>query len=321
MHQKTVEGIGEGIASMQIADGSIYTLGDSEGGEFLTALDQHTAQRLWAVRLGPRVNEASDGLFPLAIFRNRHLSRAPLSPGWSLNSCGPGNFVMGSRDSPDVEEAVMTVKHSCLSVILVLLASGILQATDETSPAAEPKPEVAATVLAVGDLLPAFESIDEQGHSWKSADHVGKKILVLYFYPGDFTGGCIKQVEAYCEGLANLEELDVELVGVSGDEVATHKLFKETYGLKHTLLSDSRGELAKLVGIPVSAGGRVRPRSADRQSLVDAAGKRIVFERPVTIARWTLVVDKDRKIASLRNIVDPVTDSEEVLKIVEAQPR
>lgn len=215
----------------------------------------------------------------------------------------------------------MIVKHSCLSAILVLFVSGILQATDETTPAAEPKPEVAATMLAAGDLLPAFESIDEQGHPWKSDDHVGKRILVLYFYPGDFTGGCIKQVEAYCEGLANLEELDVELVGVSGDEVATHKLFKETYSLKHTLLADSKGDLAKLVGIPVSAGSRVRPRNPERQSLVDASGKRIVFQRPVTIARWTLVVDKDGKIASLRNIVNPVTDYVEVCKIVEALPR
>ena len=108
---------------------------------------------------------------------------------------------------------------------------------------------------------------------------------------------------------------------VSGDEVATHKLFKETYGLKHTLLSDSQGELAKLVGIPVSAGGRVGPTTPDRKPITDTDGKRIAFERPVTIARWTLIVDKDGKIASLRNIVDPVTDSEEVRKIVEALPR
>ncbi len=52
-----VEGIGEGIASVSIADGRIYTLGYFESGEFLTALDQRTAQRVWATRLGPRVNE------------------------------------------------------------------------------------------------------------------------------------------------------------------------------------------------------------------------------------------------------------------------
>ncbi len=54
-----VDGVGEGIASVSIADGRIYTLGYFEGGEFLTALDQRTAKRAWATRLGPRVNESS----------------------------------------------------------------------------------------------------------------------------------------------------------------------------------------------------------------------------------------------------------------------
>lgn len=198
---------------------------------------------------------------------------------------------------------------------LAMMMCGTIYAADE------PKPEVPPAGLAVGELLPTFESIDDKGLPWKSTDHVGKKVLVLYFYPGDFTGGCIKQAEAYRDGLTKIEELGVELVGVSGDEVATHKLFKETYGLEHTLLADPEGKLAKLVGVPVSAGGRVSPRTPDRKPITDADGKRIVFKRPVTIARWTVVIDRDGKIASLRNIVDPVTDSEEVRKIVEALPR
>ncbi len=209
----------------------------------------------------------------------------------------------------------MIVKSRWLLVALMLMVCGTIHAAEE------PKPEAPAAGLAVGELLPAFESTDEQGLPWKSADHVGKKVLVLYFYPGDFTGGCIKQAEAYRDGLTKIEELGVELVGVSGDEVATHKLFKETYGLKHALLADPEGKLAKLVGVPVSAGGRVSPASADRKPLLDADGKRIVFQRPVTLARWTVVVDRDGKIASLRNIVNPVTDSDEVRKIVEALPK
>lgn len=140
---------------------------------------------------------------------------------------------------------------------------------------------------------------------------------MLYFYPGDFSGGGIKQAEAYRDGLTKIEELGVELVGVSGDEVATHKLFKETYALKHVLLADPEGALAKLVGVPVSAGGRVAPTTLDRKPILDADGKRIIFQRPVTIARWTVVVGRDGKIASLRSIVNPVTDSEEVRKVVE----
>lgn len=43
--------------------------------------------------------------------------------------------------------------------------------------------------LKIGDAAPEFTSIDDQGKAWKSADHVGKKILVLWFYPADLTGG------------------------------------------------------------------------------------------------------------------------------------
>ena len=44
--------------------------------------------------------------------------------------------------------------------------------------------------LKVGDPAPAFEAVDDLGQPWKSADHVGKKYVVVYFFPGDFTPGC-----------------------------------------------------------------------------------------------------------------------------------
>ena len=43
--------------------------------------------------------------------------------------------------------------------------------------------------LKVGDPAPGFQALDETGKTWSSADHVGKKILVVYFYPASFTGG------------------------------------------------------------------------------------------------------------------------------------
>jgi thioredoxin-dependent peroxiredoxin len=43
--------------------------------------------------------------------------------------------------------------------------------------------------LKVGDKAPAFEGTDEQGKALKSSDHVGKKIVVVYFFPAAFTGG------------------------------------------------------------------------------------------------------------------------------------
>lgn len=86
-------------------------------------------------------------------------------------------------------------------------------------------------------------------------------------------------------------------------------------------MSDPEGKLAKLVGVPVSAGGRVSLDTPDRKPILDADGKRIIFQRPVTIARWTVVVDREGKIASVRKIVNPVPDFEAVRKIVEALPK
>jgi len=43
--------------------------------------------------------------------------------------------------------------------------------------------------LKVGDAAPVFEATDDQGKAWKSADHVGKKAVVVYFFPAAFTGG------------------------------------------------------------------------------------------------------------------------------------
>src|SRR5580765_514184 len=131
---------------------------------------------------------------------------------------------------------------------VLMIICGVIQAADEAMP------DVEAVGPVVGDPLPEFESTDEQGFAWKSADHIGKKVLVLYFYPGDFTGGCTRQAQAYRDALAKIEEHGAEVVGVSGDEVATHKLFKQTYGLTHRLLADPKGELAQLVGVPLKAG-------------------------------------------------------------------
>lgn len=210
---------------------------------------------------------------------------------------------------------MLLVAKRWLLAMLLMISAGVAGATDEPELGTKP------VVPEVGQLLPAFESMDETGQPWKSADHVGKKVLVLYLYPGDFTGGCTKQAQTYRDALAKIEEFGALVVGVSGDEVTTHKIFKETYGLKHSLLSDSDGQLAKLLGVPVKAGGKVRATGPDRKPLLDANGKSINLERPVTLARWTVVVGRDGKIASLRSVANPATDAEVIQRIVDELPK
>jgi peroxiredoxin Q/BCP len=203
--------------------------------------------------------------------------------------------------------------------LLILLSFGLSVANEPVLPATANPPDV-----IVGESLPELESIDEAGQQWKSVDHVGRSVLVMYFYPGDFTGGCIKQAQALREGLARLEGLGVRVVGVSGDEVATHQLFKDAHGLKHTLLADPQGALAQRLDIPVQRPGKpikVRTRGLDGKPLMDEKGKSIIVERKVTLPRWTLIVGRDGKLISKRTHVDPAKDAEEVSKLVEALGR
>ncbi len=201
---------------------------------------------------------------------------------------------------------------------LTLLAVGLtcgmsrISRADETAAKEEAKP----TGPAVGEALPELEALDEQGNAWKSADRAGKGPLVIYFYPGDFTGGCIKQAQKFQELVETFREAGAEVVGVSGDEVATHRLFKETFKLPQTLLADPEGKLAAALGVPISAGQKVRTRGPDGKPLMDERGKSIIVARPLTLARWTYIVSSDGKIFARRENVDPVKDAEEVLRLV-----
>jgi len=163
--------------------------------------------------------------------------------------------------------------------------------------------------LKVGDPTPAFEAVDDQGQPWKSAEHLGKKYLVVYFYPGDFTPGCITQAQRFRDGMNRLTEKGVEVVGISGDSVKSHQLFKKAQRLNFTLLSDENGSLAKKFGVPVGKGGEVKAKDAD--------GQPVTVKRNVTTARWTFVIGKDGKIA-LKNInVNPAQDSKQVTDFIE----
>ena len=162
--------------------------------------------------------------------------------------------------------------------------------------------------LKVGDPAPAFETRDDQNRTWSSADHYGKKWVVVYFYPGDFTPGCTVQARAFKEGMNKLIEKGVEVVGVSGDSVKSHDLFKKAQMLNFTLLSDEDGAVAKKFGVPFGKGGKVRTK--------DAGGNLIEIERAGTAARWTFVVGKDGKIAYKNTKVIPADDAKKITAFV-----
>jgi len=167
---------------------------------------------------------------------------------------------------------------------------------------------VFAADVNVGDNAPKFSAKDDQGNVWKSENHVGKKILVVYFYPADMTGGCTKQACGFRDDMAQLQGADVEVVGVSGDTVESHQLFKKVYDLNFTLLADTEGEVAKAFGVPVRPGGSIE-RTVDSQNFV--------LTRGVTANRWTFVIDKDGKIVHKDTSVNAAADSEKIMQVVQ----
>ena len=164
-------------------------------------------------------------------------------------------------------------------------------------------------VLEVGDEAPEFTLKDDQGEDWSSEDHYGEKIVVVYFYPADMTGGCTKQACGFRDDLAKLEDEEVEVVGISGDSVRNHQLFKKAHDLNFTLLADPKGEVAEKFGVPYKLGEESIEREID--------GQLEVLTRTATISRWTFVIDRDGRIAMKNDKVNAAEDSQAILEFVE----
>src|SRR5262245_61859888 len=69
----------------------------------------------------------------------------------------------------------------------------------------------------VGDPAPRFEGKDQDGKTWKLADHLGHQVVLLYFYPKDDTPGCTKQACGLRDRMGDLKKDKVDVVGVSFD--------------------------------------------------------------------------------------------------------
>lgn len=92
--------------------------------------------------------------------------------------------------------------------------------------------------LAVGTKAPDFTTKDDQGETVSLSDFAGK-VVVLYFYPKDDTPGCTKEAQSFRDNYTEYQDKDMVVLGVSNDDEASHKMFKEKYGLPFQLLADT----------------------------------------------------------------------------------
>ena len=163
---------------------------------------------------------------------------------------------------------------------------------------------VAFAGLEVGSKVDAFAANDDTGTLWQLSDHIGKKNIVVYFYPAAMTGGCTKQACAYRDQSSALNDVDAIVVGVSGDSVNNLKLFKQANDLNFPLLSDANGSIAKMFGVATRDGGSIER---------EVAGMMHTLTRGITTMRWTFIIGKDGSVVYKNDKVKATEDTSTVI--------
>ena len=187
----------------------------------------------------------------------------------------------------------------CLVIVVVLCFTGTILAHDPVA-------------LNIGDSAPDIILNDQDGDLWKLKDHLGKKNIVVYFYPAAMTGGCTKQACSYRDARDDLQGLDIVVVGISGDAVNNLKVFQHAHQLNFNLLSDASAETAKNFGVPHKEGGTIS-RTIE--------GEEITLETSYRVSRWTFIIDKKGKIVYKNTEVNAEEDSKNIIEFLKNKGR
>lgn len=141
--------------------------------------------------------------------------------------------------------------------------------------------------LAVGISAPNFTTTDDAGNTVSLSDFAGKTV-VLYFYPKDDTPGCTKEAQSFRDNYAEYQGKEMVVLGVSQDDQASHKNFKEKYGLPFQLLVDTDGAITK--AYDVDGGGYSK--------------------------RVTYIIDSEGKISHVDASVNTSTHAQDILGLL-----
>ncbi len=103
--------------------------------------------------------------------------------------------------------------------------------------------------LEIGDKVPSFRLMNQLGEPFNMDDYIGKKAMVIYFYPKDDTPGCTKEACSFRDSYEKFTDKSIEVIGISSDDVLSHKNFADKYNLPFTLLADTDNEVRNLFGV------------------------------------------------------------------------
>jgi peroxiredoxin Q/BCP len=139
----------------------------------------------------------------------------------------------------------MKISSIVIATIAGLLANMAAHAADSAMPKA-------------GEKAPLVEGTDQDGKPWKLSDDVGKKLVLLYFYPKDDTPGCTKEACGFRDSIDALKADNVEVIGVSFDSGDSHLKFISKYKLNFPLIADTDGKIADTYGVRMTGRSMAR---------------------------------------------------------------
>jgi len=142
-------------------------------------------------------------------------------------------------------------------------------------------------LLEIGSQAPDFTLPSSEGKDVSLKSFEGK-VVVLYFYPKDFTPGCTKEACSFRDSFQLFKDKGIEVLGVSYDPVTRHEKFKAKYSLPFTLLTDVDKSVSKKYGA----------------------------EGVLTSKRVTYVIGKDGKIIAVFPKVNVSAHAQEVLEVI-----
>jgi peroxiredoxin Q/BCP len=103
--------------------------------------------------------------------------------------------------------------------------------------------------LGVGDAIPMFSLRDQNDSLFNISEYVGKKILVIYFYPKDESSGCTKEACSFRDNFGEFTKAGAIVIGINSGTVESHQKFIKNHDLPFILLSDPGNKVLKLFGV------------------------------------------------------------------------
>jgi peroxiredoxin Q/BCP len=153
-------------------------------------------------------------------------------------------------------------------------------------------------MLKEGMKASDFSLYDKDGQEIKLSDHLGKRV-VLYFYPKDSTPGCTRQACAFASAYEDFKRLNVTVIGISKDSVASHEKFASKYNLPFILLSDPERKAIESYGVWQE--------------------KKLYGKVSMGVVRTTFIIDENGIIEKVMEKVKPDTNAGEILDYIRSK--